>query len=96
MNSLFTIALVVMLFIMFGGTIKLLINSLVNSLLPLARSLEVYSEGVEKKTRLNVTKDVAKTEFDASNELNKINSRRASKGLPEVNFEDIQGDKKED
>lgn len=84
MNSLFTVALVVGLFILFGGTIKILINSLVNALVPLAKSLEIYSQSVEKKTELHVKRDVAKLEADVKKDLAKVNEERAKVDLPEI------------
>lgn len=84
MNSLFTVALVVGLFILFGGTIKVLINSLVNALVPLAKSLEIYSQSVEKKTELHVKRDVAKLEADVKKDLAKVNEERAKVDLPEI------------
>ena len=85
-TSAASIVAVVLFAVMFGGTIKLLITSLVNSLLPLARSLEVYSEGVEAKTRATVLRDVAKVEAECSKELKEINQSRAREGLPVVEF----------
>lgn len=84
MNSLFTVALVVGLFILFGGTIKILINSLVNALVPLAKSLEIYSQSVEKKTELHVKRDVARLEADVKKDLAKVNEERAKVDLPEI------------
>ena len=70
--------------VMFGGVVKLVLTSLVNSLLPLARSLEIYSQGVESKTKAIVRKDVAKTELECHEEIQEINKKRAKNGLPEV------------
>ena len=70
--------------VMFGGIIKLVLTSLVKSLLPLARSLEIYSNGVEAKTKAIVRKDVAKTELECHEEISSINKKRAQAGLPEV------------
>ena len=70
--------------VMFGGIIKLVLTSLVKSLLPLARSLEIYSNGVEAKTKAIVRKDVAKVELECHEEISSINKKRAQAGLPEV------------
>ena len=56
-------------------------------MLPLATSLEVYAEGVEAKTRINVTRDVAKLEAEASSDLKTINEARAKVELPETKFD---------
>lgn len=84
MNSLFTVVLVIGLFILFGGTIKILINSLVNALVPLAKSLEIYSQSVEKKTELHTKRDVAKLEAEVKKDLAKVNEERAKVDLPEI------------
>lgn len=84
MNSLFTILLVVGLFTLFSGVIKTLINSLVNALVPLAKSLEVYAHSVEKKTELHTKRDVAKLEAEVKKDLAKVNEERSKVDLPEI------------
>lgn len=84
MNSLFTVVLVIGLFIMFGGVLKTLVNSLVNALVPLAKSLEIYSESVEKKTQLHTKRDVAKLEAQVKKDLQKVNEERSKVDLPEI------------
>lgn len=85
--NIVTICIVIAVLVMFGGSLKLLMTKLVNAMLPLATSLEVYAEGVEAKTRINVTRDVAKLEAEASSDLKTINEARAKVELPETKFD---------
>ena len=85
--NIVTICIVIAVLVMFGGALKLLLTKLVNATLPLATSLEVYAEGVEAKTRINVTRDVAKLEAEASSDLKSINEARAKVELPETKFD---------
>ena len=85
--NIVTICIVIAVLVMFGGALKLLLTKLVNAMLPLATSLEVYAEGVEAKTRINVTRDVAKLEAEASSDLKTINEARARVELPETKFD---------
>ena len=72
------------LLVLFWGPVKILTNSLIGSLLPLAKSLEIYSKSVEKRTALTVKRDLGKLEAEVENDLAKINLERSKVNLPPV------------
>ena len=83
-TSSFGLVLAIGLMILFWGPIKVLTNSLIGSLLPLARSLEIYSESVEKRTELTVKRDLGRLEAEVENDLAKINQERSKVNLPPI------------
>ena len=85
--SMITIILAVAALIMFGGALRLLLTKLVNATIPLASSLEVYAKGIERKTELNVNRDIAKLEYEVKTDLANINSERAKVELPPSEFD---------
>ena len=84
--NIVTICIVIAVLVMFGGVLKLLVTKVVNAAIPLATSLEVYAEGVEKKTRINVKRDVAKLEAEVLEDFKAINTRRKEVELEEIEF----------
>ena len=72
------------LLVLFWGPIKLITNSLIGSLLPLAKSLEIYSKSVEKRTELTVRRDLGKLEAEVETDLAKINEERSKVNLPPI------------
>ena len=81
-----TIGLVISLalVVLFWGPIRILTASIVGSLLPLARSLEIYSKSVEKRTELTVKRDISKLEAEVEADLAEINQERSKVNLPPV------------
>lgn len=84
LTSTFSIVMALGLMILFWGPIKILTNSIIGSLLPLARSLEIYSESVEKRTELTVKRDLGRLEAEVENDLAKINQERSKVNLPPI------------
>lgn len=85
--SMLTIIIAVTALIMFGGAIRLLLTKVVNATIPLASSLEVYAKGIERKTELNVNRDIARLEYEVKQDLQAINKERASVELAPSEFE---------
>lgn len=83
-TSTFSVVIALGLLVLFWGPIKVLTNSLIGSLLPLARSLEIYSESVEKRTELTVKRDLGRLEAEVENDLAKINLERSKVNLPPI------------
>lgn len=84
LTSTFSIVLAIGLLVLFWGPIKILTNSLIGSLLPLAKSLEVYSSSVEKRTELTVKRDLGRLEAEVETDLAKINQERSKVDLPPI------------
>ena len=84
LTSTFSIVMALGLMILFWGPIKILTNSLIGSLLPLAKSLEIYSESVEKRTQLTVKRDLGRLEAEVEADLAKINQERSKVNLPPI------------
>ena len=83
-TSSFGLVLAIGLMILFWGPIKVLTNSLIGSLLPLAKSLEIYSKSVEKRTELTVKRDLGRLEAEVETDLAKINEERSKVNLPPI------------
>ena len=83
-TTTFSAVLALSLVVLFWGPIKILTNSLIGSLLPLAKSLEIYSKSVEKRTELTVKRDIGKLEAEVEVDLAKINAERSKVNLPPV------------
>ena len=83
-TSTFSVVIALGLLVLFWGPIKILTNSIIGSLLPLARSLEIYSESVEKRTELTVRRDLGRLEAEVENDLAKINAERSKVNLPPI------------
>lgn len=83
-TSTFSVVIALGLLVLFWGPIKILTNSIIGSLLPLARSLEIYSESVEKRTELTVRRDLGRLEAEVENDLAKINQERSKVNLPPI------------
>ena len=83
-TTTFSAVLALALVVLFWGPIKILTNSLIGSLLPLAKSLEIYSKSVERRTELTVKRDLGKLEAEVENDLAKINQERSKVNLPPV------------
>lgn len=83
-TSTFSAVIALALVVLFWGPIKVLTNSIIGSLLPLARSLEIYSKSVEKRTELTVKRDIGKLEAEVETDLAKINLERSKVNLPPV------------
>ena len=83
-TSSFSVILGIGLLVLFWGPIKILTNSLIGSLLPLAKSLEIYSKSVERRTELTVKRDLGKLEAEVEEDLAKINAERSKVNLPPI------------
>ena len=83
-TTTFSAVIALALTVLFWGPIKVLTNSLIGSLLPLAKSLEIYSKSVEKRTELTVKRDIGKLEAEVEVDLAKINAERSKVNLPPV------------
>ena len=83
-TSTFSIILAIGLLVLFWGPIKVLTNSAIGSLLPLAKSLEIYSKSVERRTELTVKRDLGRLEAEVEQDLAKINAERSKVNLPPV------------
>ena len=83
-TSSFSVVIALGLLVLFWGPIKVLTNSLIGSLLPLAKSLEIYSESVEKRTALTVKRDLGRLEAEVEADLAKINQERSKVNLPPI------------
>ena len=84
LTSTFSVIISLGLLVLFWGPIKILTNSIIGSLLPLARSLEIYSESVEKRTELTVKRDLGRLEAEVEADLAKINAERSKVNLPPI------------
>lgn len=85
--NMITIIIAVVALIMFGGALRLLLTKVVNATIPLASSLEVYAKGIERKTELNVNRDIARLEYEVKQDLKAINEERAAVELPPSEFD---------
>lgn len=83
-TSTFSVVIALGLLVLFWGPIKILTNSLIGSLLPLAKSLEIYSKSVEKRTELTVRRDLGRLEAEVEQDLAKINEERSKVNLPPI------------
>ena len=83
-TTTFSTVIALALIVLFWGPIKVITHSLIGSLLPLAKSLEIYSKSVEKRTELTVKRDIGKLEAEVEADLAKINKERSKVNLPPV------------
>ena len=91
-TTTFSTVIALALIILFWGPIKILTNSIIGSLLPLAKSLEIYSKSVEKRTELTVKRDLGRLEAEVEVDLAKINEERSKVNLPPIETNAVEKD----